>query len=66
MARKHYWQFLVTDEGNPIENASISIYEAGTIRLKMHPFLYTKREQKTLYGFILTSLVEQVQPHPLK
>lgn len=30
MARKHYWQFLVTDEGNPIENASISIYEAGS------------------------------------
>ena len=30
MARKHYWQFLVTDEGNPIENASISIFEAGT------------------------------------
>lgn len=30
MARKHYWQFLVTDEGNPIENAQISIYEAGT------------------------------------
>jgi len=30
MARKHYWQFLVTDEGNPIENAQISIYIAGT------------------------------------
>ena len=30
MARKHYWQFLVTDEGNPIENAQISIYVAGT------------------------------------
>lgn len=30
MARKHYWQFLVTDEGNPIENASITIYEAGS------------------------------------
>ena len=30
MARKHYWQFLVTDEGNPIENAQISIYTAGT------------------------------------
>ncbi|KFZ26059.1 MAG: hypothetical protein KQ78_01721 [Candidatus Izimaplasma bacterium HR2] len=30
MARRHYWQFLVTDEGNPIENAEISIYIAGT------------------------------------
>jgi len=30
MARKHYWQFLVTDEGNPIENAQVSIYIAGT------------------------------------
>ena len=30
MARKHYWQFLVTEEGNPIENAQISIYTAGT------------------------------------
>lgn len=30
MARRHYWQFLVTDEGNPIENAQISIYIAGT------------------------------------
>ncbi len=30
MARKHYWQFLVTDEGNPIENANISILIAGT------------------------------------
>jgi len=30
MARKHFWQFLVTDEGNPIENAQITIYKAGT------------------------------------
>lgn len=30
MARRHYWQFLVTDEGNPIENAQISIYVAGS------------------------------------
>lgn len=30
MARRHYWQFLVTDEGNPIENAEITIYIAGT------------------------------------
>lgn len=30
MARRHYWQFLVTDEGNPIENAEISIQIAGT------------------------------------
>jgi hypothetical protein len=30
MARKHYWQFLVTDEGNPIENAKITVYIAGT------------------------------------
>ena len=30
MARKHYWQFLVTDEGNPIENAQITVYRAGT------------------------------------
>jgi hypothetical protein len=30
MARRHYWQFLVTDEGNPIENADISIYIANT------------------------------------
>lgn len=30
MARRHYWQFLVTDEGNPIENAEITIAIAGT------------------------------------
>jgi hypothetical protein len=30
MARRHYWQFLVTDEGNPIENADITITSAGT------------------------------------
>ena len=30
MARKHYWQFLVTENGIPVENADISIYEAGT------------------------------------
>ena len=30
MARRHYWQFLVTDEGNPIENANIEVYLAGT------------------------------------
>ncbi len=30
MARRHYWQFLVTDEGNPIENAEITIYIAGS------------------------------------
>jgi len=30
MARRHYWQFLVTDEGNPIENAEITVYLAGT------------------------------------
>jgi len=30
MARKHYWQFLVTDEGVPVENAQISVYLAGT------------------------------------
>lgn len=27
--RRHYWQFLVTDTGEPIENAEISIYQAG-------------------------------------
>ncbi len=30
MARRHYWQFLVTDEGKSIENAEITIYIAGT------------------------------------
>lgn len=30
MARKHYWQFLVSDEGNPIENAQVTVYFAGT------------------------------------
>ena len=30
MARRHYWQFLVTDEGSPIENAGITISTAGS------------------------------------
>lgn len=30
MARKHYWQFLVADDGTPIEGADITITEAGT------------------------------------
>lgn len=30
MARYHYWQYLVNREGQPINNANISIYEAGT------------------------------------
>lgn len=30
MARYHYWQFLVNQEGQPINNAEISIYLAGT------------------------------------
>jgi hypothetical protein len=30
MARSHYWQFLLNDEGNPIKNADIYIYEAAS------------------------------------
>lgn len=30
MARYHYWQFLVNQEGQPIRNAEISLYRAGT------------------------------------
>jgi len=30
MARKHWWSFLVNEEGQPINNADISIYLAGT------------------------------------
>ena len=30
MARYHFWQFLINIEGQPIENADIYIYEAGT------------------------------------
>lgn len=31
MARKHYWQFLQDDEGNPLTNAEVRIYLAGTL-----------------------------------
>jgi hypothetical protein len=30
MARSHFWQYIVNEEGQPVEAASISIYEAGT------------------------------------
>jgi hypothetical protein len=30
MARSHYWQFLLNNEGNPIKNADIYIYESGS------------------------------------
>lgn len=30
MARVHWWSFLVNEEGQPIDNADISIYLAGT------------------------------------
>lgn len=28
--RYHFWQFLIDEEGRPIKNAAISVYEAGT------------------------------------
>ncbi|HSH51051.1 MAG TPA: hypothetical protein VK982_04925 [Bacteroidales bacterium] len=31
MARTHYWQFLINKEGQPIVDAEISVYEAGTL-----------------------------------
>lgn len=30
MARYHYWQFLVNQEGQPINAADINVYLAGT------------------------------------
>lgn len=30
MARIHYWQFLINNEGQPIPDANITVYEAGT------------------------------------
>lgn len=30
MARKHYWQYIVDNEGNPLQNADVRIYLAGT------------------------------------
>lgn len=30
MARKHWWSFLVNEEGQPINNASVSIFLAGS------------------------------------
>jgi len=30
MARYHYWQFIVNQEGQPIKNVDVSVYEAGT------------------------------------
>lgn len=29
MARSHYWQYLINEEGQPIESANIRIYKAG-------------------------------------
>ena len=30
MARYHYWQFIINQEGQPINNAEVSLYLAGT------------------------------------
>jgi len=30
MSRYHYWQFLINQEGQPINNAEVSVYLAGT------------------------------------
>lgn len=30
MARYHYWQFIINQEGQPIDNVDVSLYEAGT------------------------------------
>lgn len=33
MARYHYWQFIVNQEGQPINNVEVSIFKAGTSEL---------------------------------
>lgn len=30
MARQHFWQYLINTEGQPIEGATINVYNAGT------------------------------------
>jgi len=30
MARTHYWNFLLDEEGRPIQNAEVWVYLAGT------------------------------------
>jgi hypothetical protein len=52
MARTHYWQFLINKEGQPITDAEISVYEAGTL----NPVRIFNSE----FGSSYTSLTPQI------
>lgn len=54
MARIHYWQYIVDDEGNPLANADVRIYLGGT-STEANIFLHSE------YGGYSTSSVVGLQ-----